>query len=224
MYMNLFSSFNPSSIPYFNLNWLSMLIFLIIIPYPFWILNSQFTHMFYILSTFLSSELKIILVKKSNLLNSGILLTIFSFILIINFSSLYPFVFSSSSHLSFSLTLSLSIFLALMIRGWTCNPTHMFAHMIPLNTPPILIPFMNMIEFTSNIIRPITLSIRLSANVIAGHLLITLLCSSMSSSTIILSVIMLIFQLILMFLEINVSMIQSYVFTILSTLYSSEVN
>lgn len=92
-------------------------------------------------------------------------------------------------------------------------------------TPPILIPFIVCIETIRNVIRPGTLAVRLTANIIAGHLLITLLGNTgpISSSYIILSLI-LITQIALLVLESAVAIIQSYVFAVLRTLYSSEVN
>ncbi|WP_414887680.1 F0F1 ATP synthase subunit A, partial [Sphingomonas sp. Leaf339] len=51
----------------------------------------------------------------------------------------------------------------------------MLAHLVPQGTPPVLIPFIVCIETIRNIIRPLTLAVRLSANIIAGHLLLTLL-------------------------------------------------
>jgi F-type H+-transporting ATPase subunit a len=84
-------------------------------------------------------------------------------------------------------------------------------------------PFIVLIETIRNVIRPGTLAIRLSANIIAGHLLLTLLGNTGNLlSTLIIS--LLIFtQLLLLTLESAVAIIQSYVFTILSTLYSREI-
>ena len=100
----------------------------------------------------------------------------------------------------------------------------MFAHLVPQGTPSVLIPFIVLIERVSNIIRPGTLAVRLAANIIAGHLLLTLLGSvgpSLSSS--ILSI--LIFsQILLLILESAVAVIQSYVFAVLRTLYTREIN
>jgi len=84
-------------------------------------------------------------------------------------------------------------------------------------------PFIVIIESISLIIRPLTLSIRLTANIIAGHLLLTLLGSSGLNISNSLMLFLLIFtQILLYFLEIAVSIIQAYVFSILSTLYSRE--
>lgn len=99
----------------------------------------------------------------------------------------------------------------------------MITHLVPQGTPPILIPFIVCIESIRNIIRPITLSVRLSANIIAGHLLLTLIGSTGNILSIKNIPIILIIQLILVILETAVSIIQSYVFIILTSLYSREI-
>jgi F-type H+-transporting ATPase subunit a len=99
----------------------------------------------------------------------------------------------------------------------------MLAHLVPQGTPPALMPFMVCIETISNIIRPGTLAVRLAANIIAGHLLITLLGNQGPSASQITLALLLITQLLLLTLETAVAVIQSYVFAILRTLYSSEV-
>jgi F-type H+-transporting ATPase subunit a len=99
----------------------------------------------------------------------------------------------------------------------------MCSHLTPQGTPFILILFIVLIETIRLIIRPITLAIRLTANIIAGHLLISLMGSSGQSLRIIALSIMLRIQILLIILEIAVAFIQSYVFTILRTLYRSEI-
>lgn len=96
--------------------------------------------------------------------------------------------------------------------------------MVPQGTPPILIPFIVCIESIRNIIRPGTLAIRLSANIIAGHLLLRLLGNLGNNISRYLLRILLLIQILLLILEIRVSIIQSYVFIILTTLYSREIN
>jgi F-type H+-transporting ATPase subunit a len=98
------------------------------------------------------------------------------------------------------------------------------AHLVPQGTPPILIPFIVCIETIRNIIRPGTLAVRLSANIIAGHLLITLLGNTGPSLQISLITVLIVVQIALLVLESAVSIIQSYVFAVLRTLYSREVN
>jgi F-type H+-transporting ATPase subunit a len=87
----------------------------------------------------------------------------------------------------------------------------------------MLISFIVCIEIIRNLIRPGTLAIRLTANIIAGHLLITLLGNMGCQLLLYLVFILLIVQILLLILEIAVAVIQSYVFSVLATLYSREV-
>lgn len=99
----------------------------------------------------------------------------------------------------------------------------MFAHLVPQSTPGLLIPFIVLIESIRNVIRPITLSVRLIANIVAGHLLITLLGNQTALASNIILISLIITQILLLTLETAVSIIQSYVFAVLSTLYSREI-
>jgi len=99
----------------------------------------------------------------------------------------------------------------------------MLAHLVPLGTPPVLMPFMVLIETVSNVIRPGTLAVRLAANIIAGHLLLVLLGNQGPSISSSLLRILLVTQILLLTLESAVAVIQSYVFAVLATLYSREV-
>lgn len=79
------------------------------------------------------------------------------------------------------------------------------------------------IETIRNIIRPGTLAVRLTANIIAGHLLITLIGNTGPSIITSIIILLLIGQIALLVLELAVRIIQSYVFAVLRTLYSREV-
>jgi F-type H+-transporting ATPase subunit a len=83
---------------------------------------------------------------------------------------------------------------------------------------------MVLIETIRNVIRPGTLAVRLAANIIAGHLLLTLLGRTGPSLSISLVTLLLISQILLLTLEAAVAVIQSYVFAVLRTLYAREVN
>jgi F-type H+-transporting ATPase subunit a len=87
----------------------------------------------------------------------------------------------------------------------------------------VLIPFMACIETISNIIRPGTLAVRLTANIIAGHLLLTLLGNNGPTIGFSLLRNLIVAQILLLILESAVAIIQSYVFAVLRTLYSKEV-
>nr|YP_009468716.1 ATP synthase F0 subunit 8 [Euzophera pyriella]AVA29539.1 ATP synthase F0 subunit 8 [Euzophera pyriella] len=223
---NLFSIFDPSSNLFnFPFNWLSTFFGLFFIPFSFWFIpNRHFIFWFSILNK-LHNEFKTLLNNNINSSSSTfIFISMFSFILFNNFLGLFPYIFTSTSHLTLSLSISLPLWLSFMFYGWINNTQHMFAHMIPQGTPSILMPFMVLIETISNIIRPGTLAVRLTANMIAGHLLMTLLSGTGSFIPSYLIIILMIIQILLLILESAVAIIQSYVIAILSTLYSSEVN
>nr|YP_009939491.1 ATP synthase F0 subunit 6 [Chrysomela vigintipunctata]QNV48732.1 ATP synthase F0 subunit 6 [Chrysomela vigintipunctata] len=223
MMMNLFSSFDPSTSFNLSLNWLSTLIGLMMIPPFFWLIPSRLNMMWLLIIITLHKEFKIIMNKNSQG-STLIFISLFMFILMNNFLGLFPYIFTSTSHMTLTLSMALPLWLSFMIYGWTNHTMHMFTHLVPQGTPGILMPFMVCIETISNIIRPGTLAIRLSANMIAGHLLLTLLGNTGSSMTIMLLNILLITQILLLILESAVSIIQAYVFVVLSSLYSSETN
>nr|ARH54849.1 ATP synthase F0 subunit 6 [Agathidium nigripenne] len=223
MMTNLFSSFDPSTSFLMPLNWLSTFLGLLIIPSMFWIIPSRLSMLWMKIIFILHNEFKILLgtkIKGSTL----IFISMFSMLMFNNFLGLFPYIFTSTSHMVFTLSISLPLWLSFMIYGWINNTIHMFAHLVPQGTPPILMPFMVCIETISNIIRPGTLAIRLAANMIAGHLLMTLLGNTGPTMNIMMINLLIMIQLLLLLLESAVSMIQAYVFSVLSTLYSSEVN
>nr|AOY39374.1 ATP synthase F0 subunit 6 [Psephenidae sp. BMNH 842687] len=224
MMTNLFSSFDPStSILGFSLNWMSTLIGFLMIPYIFWFIPSRYSLIWFKIMNILHLEFKI-LIKSDKIKGSTLIfVSLFSMILFNNFLGLFPYIFTSTSHMSLTLTLALPLWVSFMLFGWINNTQHMFAHLVPQGTPSVLMPFMVCIETISNVIRPGTLAIRLAANMIAGHLLLTLLGNTGSKMSILMINFLIIIQFLLLLLEAAVAMIQSYVFAVLSTLYSSEV-
>nr|YP_009729997.1 ATP synthase F0 subunit 6 [Argopistes tsekooni]QHX99902.1 ATP synthase F0 subunit 6 [Argopistes tsekooni] len=223
MMMNLFSSFDPSTNFNLSLNWLSTMMGMILIPMIFWFIPSRMNILWIKIITILHTEFKILIGTKSK--SSTIMfISLLSIILFNNFMGLFPYIFTSTSHMSMTLTLALPLWLSFMIYGWFNHTTHMLAHLVPQGTPGILMPFMVCIETISNLIRPGTLAIRLSANMIAGHLLMTLLGNTGPMLSLLMLNLLIITQILLLVLETAVSIIQSYVFAVLSTLYSSEVN
>nr|YP_010432122.1 ATP synthase F0 subunit 6 [Orius strigicollis]USW04719.1 ATP synthase F0 subunit 6 [Orius strigicollis] len=222
MMTNLFSAFDPSTSIYFSLNWMSTFISIMMMPLMFWLTPSRYNMLIYNIYNKLHLEFKMLLGSNSKGLTL-MFVSMFMFILFNNLFGLVPYIFTSSSHLTFTLTLALPMWMSLMIFGWINKNEEMFAHLIPSGTPSVLMPFMVCIETISNLIRPGSLAVRLTANMIAGHLLMSLLGNnSVSASSIILPMILII-QIGLMMFETAVSIIQAYVFSVLSTLYSSEV-
>nr|YP_009740476.1 ATP synthase F0 subunit 6 [Lacanobia aliena]QID03215.1 ATP synthase F0 subunit 6 [Lacanobia aliena]WBK17720.1 ATP synthase F0 subunit 6 [Jankowskia athleta] len=225
MMSNLFSIFDPST-NLFNLpiNWMSTLLGLIFIPYSFWLIPNRHYYFWNFILMKLHNEFKTLLKNNYFQGSTFIFISLFTFILFNNFLGLFPYIFTSTSHLTLSLSISLPLWLSFMLYGWINNYQHMFSHMIPQGTPAVLMPFMVLIETISNIIRPGTLAVRLTANMIAGHLLMTLLSSTGTNMISYMIMFLILIQILLLILESAVAIIQSYVIAILSTLYSSEVN
>nr|ALO76097.1 ATP synthase F0 subunit 6 [Amphiops globus] len=224
MMTNLFSSFDPTTNLNLSLNWLSTFLGMLLIPSMFWLIPSRMNILWIKIMTTLHSEFKILIGMNKIKGSTLIFVTLFSMILFNNFLGLFPYVFTSTSHMVLTLTLALPLWLSFMIYGWFNNTIHMLAHLVPQGTPSVLMPFMVCIETISNMIRPGTLAVRLMANMMAGHLLMTLLGNTGPSMSLLMINFLIITQLLLLVLESAVAIIQSYVFAVLSTLYSSEVN
>nr|WFP43257.1 ATP synthase F0 subunit 6 [Rhomboptera ligata] len=224
MMTSLFSVFDPSTTMIsssLSLNWMSTFLGFLLLPLSYWLIPSRIDSLWEIITKTLTYEFKLLLGNNKSM--TTILIPLFAFILLNNTLGLFPYVFTSSSHLVMTLSLALPLWLSFMLFGWINNTNHMFAHLMPQGTPPLLMPFMVCIETVSNLIRPGTLAIRLAANMIAGHLLLTLLGSTGPSLSGLPLGLLMVTQTALLLLESAVAMIQAYVFTILVTLYTSEV-
>nr|QLI42486.1 ATP synthase F0 subunit 6 [Trogoderma variabile] len=221
MMTNLFSSFDPST-NLWSMNWLSTFLISLLLPLSYWFIPSRMSWLWNSAMLTLHKEFKL-LIGPSSLGTTIMFISVLTLILSNNFLGLFPYIFTSTSHLTFTLTLALPLWLSFMLFGWINNTIHMLSHLVPQGTPPVLMPFMVCIETISNVIRPGTLAVRLTANMIAGHLLLTLLGNTGPKLSMILINILIIAQLLLITLESAVAMIQSYVFAVLTTLYSSEV-
>nr|AYM85068.1 ATP synthase F0 subunit 6 [Spathosternum nigrotaeniatum] len=221
---NLFSTFDPSTnIFNLSLNWSSTFIGLLLIPSMFWLTSSRINIMWNKLTLTLHNEFKTLLGTSSFNGTTFIFISVFVMMLFNNFMGLFPYIFTSTSHLALTFSIALPMWLSFMLFGWINHTNHMFTHLVPQGTPPALMSFMVLIETISNVIRPGTLAVRLAANMIAGHLLLTLMGNTGPSMAMNMISLLIIGQMLLLILESAVAMIQAYVFSILSTLYSSEV-
>nr|AKF02247.1 ATP synthase F0 subunit 6 [Oxya hyla intricata] len=224
MMTNLFSTFDPSTnIFNLSLNWSSTFLGILLIPCMFWLLPSRFNIVWNKLNLTLHNEFKTLLGSNSFNGTTFIFISVFIMMLFNNFMGLFPYIFTSTSHLALTFSIALPLWLSFMLFGWINHTNHMFTHLVPQGTPPALMSFMVLIETISNVIRPGTLAVRLAANMIAGHLLLTLLGNTGPSMAMNMIYLLIIGQMLLLILESAVAMIQAYVFSILSTLYSSEV-
>ena len=152
-----------------------------------------------------------------------IFIRLFFFIIFSNFIGLFPYIFTRTRHISLTLTIALPLWLGRMILSIIFQYNNLLCHLVPIGTPRFLMPIIVIIESVRNIIRPLTLSIRLAANIVAGHLLLTLLGSQGPNINFLNLLILFIRLYLLLLLEVAVACIQSYVFTILSSLYLNEL-
>lgn len=186
----------------------------------FWVQPNRITKTIQKLIQYIFSEFSPLIKKAPQTII--IILTLFIFILINNLPRLIPYIYTATAHISITLIIALPLWVALILHGWIFNTSNLLVHLIPNGTPAILIPFIVLIETIRNIIRPLTLAIRLAANIIAGHLLITLLTSATPMCPLLALPVLGSAQLALASLEIAVAIIQAYVFRVLITLYVSE--
>nr|UYA97737.1 ATP synthase F0 subunit 6 [Megacopta cribriella] len=222
MMTNLFSTFDPATSMKMSMNWLSTLIYMMMIPMLYWTLPNRVIKATMMINLKLHEEFKLLLGSESSGMTL-LMITLFMLIFINNIMGLLPYIFTSSSHLVFSMTMALPLWLSIMMFGWLKKTNNMFTHLVPMGTPTVLMPFMVIIETISNLIRPGSLAVRLTANMIAGHLLMSLLGNNMTTASGIMIPMIMMVQMLLMVFETAVAMIQAYVFSVLSTLYSSEV-
>nr|YP_003127099.1 ATP synthase F0 subunit 6 [Hyperoglyphe japonica]BAH97771.1 ATPase subunit 6 [Hyperoglyphe japonica] len=154
-----------------------------------------------------------------------ILASLMMYLTTLNLLGLLPYTFSPTAQLSINLALAFPLWLATVIIGLRNQPTQTFGHLLPEGTPMLLIPVLIIIETISLLIRPIALSVRLTANLTAGHLLIHLIAMAVAVLLPVMTVVAIptaILLLLLMLLELAVAVIQAYVFVLLLSLYLQE--
>jgi len=217
MINSLFETFDPI-IRTLNLNFS---IFLIPLLFPNNVkinfINTRLSKILQITQHFIFEEIKASINNPNNKINLLILIRIFIFILFFNIFGLFPFIYTLTRQIIFTFSLALPFWLAITLFRISQNTNHFLSHLVPLSTPIALSQFITIIETIRQLIRPITLSVRLCANITAGHILIALTRKPIFILNIFSSLLS-----ILIILEIAVAFIQRYVFTILLSIYLRE--
>lgn len=193
------------------------------LPQSYWLVNSQYIRSLKNIFVFIINELRAVfgaLVFPGTIF---IFISLLIFIFFSNFLGLMPYIFTSTSHFSMTLSLSLPLWIGSISLSIAYQYNNLLAHLVPRGTPRFLMPVIVVIETVRNIIRPATLAIRLAANIVAGHLLLTLLGSQGPLLGIFPLAMLFLGLVLLLLLEVAVACIQSYVFTILSSLYLGEL-
>lgn len=218
--INLFSVFDPTSYFGVSINWIIVIIIYLLIFSSFYILYGRYINIF---KKFLG-RINIMFKEVADEKYFGIVLvrlSSFVYLIVCNLIGLFPFIFTGTAHIIFTIGIGIVIWIRFFLIGWVKNFRNRAAHLVPEGSPILLSPILVLIESISHLMRPFTLSIRLAANMIAGHLIVGLL-----SRIRILGVIglfsSLIFQRLLLLLEFGVAIIQGFVFRILLLLYAVE--
>lgn len=153
---------------------------------------------------------------------------LFTFVLFSNLIGLIPYSFTATSHLIVTFTLSLSIFIGINIICIQRHKFHMLSLFIPSNTSFGLALLLVPVELLSYVFRPISLGVRLFANLMAGHTLLKVIVGFSWSMLLLedflafMHILPLLILVLLMGLELGVAIIQAYVFTILTCIYLND--
>jgi F-type H+-transporting ATPase subunit a len=155
--------------------------------------------------------------------------SLFMFILVTNIVGLIPYTFTVTSHIIITVSLAMVVFLTVVIYGFAKNGLHFFKLFVPSGIPIFILPLVVFIEVFSFFLRPISHSVRLFANMLAGHIalkvfasFIPLLAAGIGVVGGILGVLPLGMVVALTALELLVAFLQAYVFTILTCIYLND--
>nr|AOR07135.1 ATP synthase subunit 6 [Mesenchytraeus cf. pedatus SL-2017] len=228
MMPDIFSSFDPfmfNTLAPSNSMFLTINVLLILLMQSsFWIMNSQksalMNEITQLIFTQLSRTNTVFLKGLSSIVSS-----IFITVILINLLGLIPYMFSTSSHLIFTLTIGLPVWLSMVLSSFTKSFKASVAHFLPDGAPDWLNPFLVLIETTSILVRPLTLSFRLAANMSAGHIVLSLAgiyCAASMFSSILGTILLISVSIGYLMFEVAICMIQAYIFCLLLSLYSDD--
>ena len=148
------------------------------------------------------------------------IMTLFCFILFANFLALLPKSFSPTSHIAVTAVLALLVFVGVTVLGFVKNGSHFLGLFWVSSAPLALRPVLAVIELISYFVRPVSHSIRLAGNVMAGHAVIKVFAAFAAVAAI--APVSVLAIVAIYGLEVLVALIQAYVFTILTCVYLKD--
>lgn len=154
--------------------------------------------------------------------------TLFIFIFFTNFLGLIPYSFTVTSHIIVTFAMALSVFALVLIVGFWTHGLHFFSLFVPSGAPLWIMPLLVPIEVISFLSRPISLSVRLAANMLAGHTMLKVFAgfvvTMLSAGGVLaaLSIAPLLAGVAVTALEVLVAAIQAWVFALLTCIYLNE--
>lgn len=147
-------------------------------------------------------------------------MTLFCFILFANFLALLPKSFSATSHIAVTAVLALLVFIGVTVLGFVKNGAHFLGLFWVSSAPLALRPVLAVIELISYFVRPVSHSIRLAGNIMAGHAVIKVFAAFAAIAAI--APVSIVAITAMYGLEVLVALIQAYVFTILTCVYLKD--
>ena len=147
-------------------------------------------------------------------------MTLFCFILFANFLALIPKSFSPTSHIAVTAVLALLVFVGVTVLGFVKNGAHFLGLFWVSSAPLALRPVLAVIELISYFVRPVSHSIRLAGNIMAGHAVIKVFAAFAAVAAI--APVSVLAIVAIYGLEVLVALIQAYVFTILTCVYLKD--
>ena len=148
------------------------------------------------------------------------IMTLFMFIVMANFLGLIPTAFTPTSHFSVTVVLALAVFITVTVVGFVKNGAAFLSLFWVSSAPLALRPVLAVIELISYFVRPVSHSIRLAGNVMAGHAVIKVFAGFAAIAVI--SPVSVVAITAMYGLEVLVAFIQAYVFTILTCVYLKD--
>ena len=148
--------------------------------------------------------------------------SLFIFVLFCNMVGMLPYSFTVTSHIIVTLAFAMFIFIGVTILGFVIHGFKYLKIFVPSGVPVVLLPIIMVIEIISYLSRPVSLSVRLFANMMAGHTMLKVFGGFVISLGLVAGWLPLTFSVALTGLEILVAFLQAYVFAILTCIYLND--
>lgn len=148
--------------------------------------------------------------------------SLFIFILFANLLGMTPYSFTVTSHIIVTFAIAIFIFIGVTIVAFAIHGMKFFSFFLPAGTPWFFAPLMVVIEIFAYLARPMSLSIRLAANMMAGHVMLKVLAGFIISMGLAFGWLPFVFTIAITGFEFFVAMLQAYIFTILTCVYLND--
>ncbi len=154
--------------------------------------------------------------------------SLFMFVLVANLIGMFPYFFTVTSHIIVTFCLAMLVIGTVVVFGIWKHGFHFFGLFVPKGVPGALVPLVTVIEIISFLSRPISLSVRLFANMLAGHITLkvfagfVVMLSAAGVTGVVGAILPLAMAVALTALEFLVAFLQAYVFTVLTCMYLND--